>query len=84
MRDHRAGVASLIGVDVGERSRVAGRLIKDISIPGERVVAAIIRNREFVVPRGNTQLEAGDRVIFVDPATAIKQAQEYFLAKKAG
>ncbi len=77
------GVASLIGVDVGERSRVAGRMIKDVSMPTECVVAAIIRNREFVVPRGNTRLEAGDRVIFVGPAAAIQQAQEHFLAKKA-
>ncbi len=77
------GVASLIGVDVGEKSRVAGRLIKDISIPGECVVAAVIREREFVVPRGNTRLEAGDRVIFVGPAAAIKVAQEQFLARKA-
>jgi Trk K+ transport system NAD-binding subunit len=82
--DIGTGVASLIGVDVGERSRVAGQIIKEISIPTECVVAAIIRDREFVVPRGNTRLEAGDRVIFVGPAAAIKAAQEQFLAKETG
>lgn len=79
-----SGVASLIGVDVGERSRVAGQLIKEITIPNECVVAAVIRNQRFVVPRGDTRLETGDRVIFVGPAAAIKVAQEQFLAKKAG
>lgn len=38
---------------------------------------------KFVVPRGNTRLVAGDRVIFVGPAAAIQVAQEQFLAKKA-
>lgn len=76
------GVAALIGVDVGENSRVSGKLIKDVSIPSNCVVAAIIRERIFVVPRGNTRVEVGDRVIFVGPAAEIKVAQEQFLAKK--
>jgi Trk K+ transport system NAD-binding subunit len=77
------GVASLAGVDVREGSRAAGKLIKDIRIPTECVVAAVIRDKTFVVPRGSTQLEVGDRVIFVGPAEAIKAAHGHFLAKES-
>jgi Trk K+ transport system NAD-binding subunit len=75
------GVASLLGVQVAQDARVAGKQIRDIGIPGECVVAAVIRGRDFVVPRGVTQIEAGDRVMFVGPTSAIKAAQDVFTLK---
>ena len=49
------GVASLLGVLVSETAVVADTLIRDIDIPKECVVAAIIRGDEFVVPRGGAE-----------------------------
>ena len=65
------GVASLIGITVSEEAVVAGRAIRDIDFPKQCVVAAVIRGKEFVVPRGDTTIEVEDRVIFVGPASAI-------------
>lgn len=76
------GVASLVGVIVPEKARVAGKLIRNIDIPEECVVAAIIRGKDFVVPRGNTKIEAGDHVVFVGPTSAIKNAQDRFMLKQ--
>ncbi|MFC1850695.1 amino acid permease [candidate division CSSED10-310 bacterium] len=76
-----AGVASLVGVFVPENAAVAGKLIRDIDIPQECVVAAVIRQKTFVVPRGDTVINADDRVIFVGPASAIKKAQDTILLK---
>ena len=76
------GVASLVGVTVPQGGRVVGQLIKDIDIPRECVVAAVIRGKDFVVPRGNTAIEAGDRIIFVGPTSAIKSAQDLFVFAK--
>jgi Trk K+ transport system NAD-binding subunit len=76
------GVASLVGVSVNEKAMVSGKLIREIDVPKECVVAAVIRGKDFVVPRGDTKIEANDRVIFVGPATAIKKAQEIFNIKK--
>jgi amino acid transporter/Trk K+ transport system NAD-binding subunit len=73
------GVASLIGVIVPEKSSVIGKLIRNISIPRECVVAAVIRGKQFVVPRGDTQIDGGDHVVFVGPSSAIKKAQDMFL-----
>jgi len=72
------GVASLVGVMIPERARVAGQEIRSLAIPGECVVAAVIRGKEFVVPRGSTTIEVGDEVVFVGPATAVQQARERF------
>ena len=76
------GVASLLGVNVAGKAAVVEKPIREIDIPNECVVAAIIRGSDFVVPRGNTVIKAEDHVIFVGPIRAIKKAQETFLIKK--
>ena len=76
------GVASLVGITVDEDARVAGQHIRDIDFPKQCVVAAVIRGKEFVVPRGDASIEVGDRVIFVGPAPAIKAARDVIQVKK--
>jgi Trk K+ transport system NAD-binding subunit len=76
------GAASLLEVSVPENAKVNGRLIKDIDIPRGCLIAAIIRDNQFVVPRGNTNIEVDDRVIFIGPASAIKKAFELFMLMK--
>jgi len=75
------GVASLVGVVVPEGARVAGEAIQDIDVPKECVVAAVIRGKAFVVPRGGTVIEAGDHVVFVGPTAAVKKANDRFSLK---
>ncbi len=76
------GVASLIGITVTEEASVAGKAIRDIDFPKQCVVAAVIRGKEFVVPRGDTTIEVEDRVIFVGPASAIRAARDVIQVKK--
>jgi len=72
------GVASLIDMEVPDGAEVIGRKIKDIDIPEQCVVAAIIRGDEFVVPRGQTEVCGGDHVVFVGPSDAVKTAHGIF------
>jgi amino acid transporter/Trk K+ transport system NAD-binding subunit len=76
------GIASLLSVRVPKSAKVAGQAIKDLDIPTECVVAAVIRGKDFVVPRGNTVIEEDDEVVFVGPTSAITKAHEYFELKK--
>jgi Trk K+ transport system NAD-binding subunit len=73
-----AGVANLVSTVVPENAIVAGKRIRVIEIPKECVVAAVIRGKEFVVPRGDTEIQSGDNVVFVGPATSIRKAQDMF------
>ncbi len=73
------GVASLIDVAVPENGDVVGRRIQDIDIPAECVVAAVIRDGRFVVPRGGTEIRAGDHVVFVGPPSAVQDAHKTFV-----
>jgi amino acid transporter len=76
------GAASLLEVSVPENAKVNGNLIRDIEIPKGCLIAAIIRDNLFVVPRGTTNIEVDDRVIFIGPASAIKKAFDIFMLKK--
>ncbi len=76
------GAASLVGVSIADGARVAGELIRDIDFPKQCVVAAVIRGDEFVVPRGDTRIEIGDRVVFVGPTAAVKAARDVAEAKR--
>ena len=76
------GAASLLEVSVPENAKVNGDLIRDIDIPKGCLIAAIIRDNQFVVPRGYTNIEVNDRVIFIGPASAIKKAFDIFMLKK--
>ena len=42
-------------------------------------MAAVIRGKTFVVPRGDTVIEAADQVVFVGPTLAVKNARDHFL-----
>ena len=76
------GAASLLEVSVPENAKVNGNLIRDIDIPKGCLIAAIIRDNQFVVPRGYTNIAVDDRVIFIGPASAIKKAFDIFMLKK--
>ena len=52
----------------------------ELGVPDQCVVAALVRDESFVVPRGDTRIEAGDHVIFVGPDDAIKAAHDMFSA----
>ena len=72
------GVASLVSAIVPDRAEVAGKQIRDIKMPHDSVVAAVIRGDDFVVPHGDTGIESGDWVVFVGPTEAIKEATAIF------
>jgi Trk K+ transport system NAD-binding subunit len=45
-------------------------------------VAAVLRDEEFVVPRGETEIRVGDEVVFVGPQEDIQTAHRLFKGTK--
>lgn len=65
-------ISSLRNVDgkvldyrVTEDSRSAGRLVKELALPGGVVIAMITRGEKVIPPQGITRIHAGDHVIVV-------------------
>ncbi|WP_103026912.1 amino acid permease [Salinibacter altiplanensis] len=76
-----SGVASLIDLEVPDGGTVIERKIQDIDIPEQCVVAAIIREDKFVVPRGQTEVCGGDHIVLVGPSDAVQTAHDIFSAQ---
>jgi trk system potassium uptake protein TrkA len=61
----KRGKIVIVAVDLLPDSPAAGRMLKDIHLPGECVLATIIRNDHILLPSGTTRLEPGDTIIGV-------------------
>jgi trk system potassium uptake protein TrkA len=61
----KRGKIVIVAVNLSAGSPGANRMVKDVHLQGECVLAAIIRNDHILLPSGTTMLEAGDTVIAV-------------------
>jgi trk system potassium uptake protein len=57
------GNTRLVEATLAENSPVAGKAIKDIDIPRNATIVAVIRDGRVVMPRGDTTFETGDEVL---------------------
>ncbi len=55
---------------------VADKLIKDLDLPQEVVISAVQRNKEIVIPKGDTRLVKGDIVFLVGKEDGLRQCSE--------
>lgn len=63
LRMEAATRAELLETEVRRHDRAAGKTIRELELPEQCVIVAIRRGERTLVPRGNTQFRAGDRVI---------------------
>jgi trk system potassium uptake protein TrkA len=61
----RRGNFSLVEEKIPAGSGVIGVPLKDLSLPDQCVIAAIIRHGQIVVPKGSTGFEAGDEILAI-------------------
>jgi len=76
------GAASLLDAMIPEGASVAGKEIRELEISNECLIAAIIRDNEFVVPRGHVRIEVDDRIVFIGPADVVREAADMVTGKK--
>lgn len=68
--------AEVIEIEVDEDSILTGRTIKESSaeLPSGIVIGAITRQGDFIIPRGGTVIESGDRVVLFVDADVLSEA----------
>ncbi len=59
----KKGKISLLRVDLPEGSPVLNQMVKDINLPEDTVLVAVLREDDFLIPRGELVLRAGDEVV---------------------
>ena len=68
------GEVSLFEVELPERYEA--RLVQDVSLPRDSVFVAVRRDGEVIVPHGETELLAGDRVLVLSKVELEDQVTE--------
>ena len=72
----RRGRYSLVEEKVPAGAKAIGVELKDLGLPDQCVVAAIIRNGQIVLPRGIASFEAGDEVLAITDEEGAKQLEQ--------
>jgi trk system potassium uptake protein TrkA len=67
----RKGQYSLVEEKVHPAATAVGKAIRDLNLPAECVLAAIIRKGELIIPRGDTVLQPADEVLAVTHASQL-------------
>jgi trk system potassium uptake protein TrkA len=57
------GQARLVEVRLAENSPVVDRALRDVDVPRNATIVAIVRDEHVVMPRGDSIFEAGDEVL---------------------
>jgi trk/ktr system potassium uptake protein len=57
------GAVRLVEVTLASDAPVIDRAIKDLDIPRDATIVAVVRRDHVVMPRGDTEFEAGDEVL---------------------
>jgi trk system potassium uptake protein len=57
------GQARLVEVTLAQDAPVVDRALKDIDMPRDATVVAVVRGEHVVMPRGDTMFEVGDEVL---------------------
>ena len=73
----------IVDYTVAPSARVAGQLLRDLTLPDGAVVTLVVRGEEVIMPRGATALRPGDHV-FVAMRTRLKPLLDRLFDPDAG
>jgi cell volume regulation protein A len=63
---------------VGENDAIVGRVVNQLGLPRDALVNVLVREGEALLPRGSTQIEAGDRLHILVRQKARAEVQGLF------
>jgi trk system potassium uptake protein TrkA len=78
----RRGQYSLIEEKIPPGAKAIGLAIKDLALPEQCVIAAIIRKGKVIVPRGLTTLEVEDEILAVTDTDGARQLANLLSAQR--
>lgn len=74
----REGFGELIEAEALETSSLVGTPLRDTKLPPGVMIGAIVRNGEFICPRGSTVIQNKDRVVLFAVSEAVRKVERLF------
>jgi trk system potassium uptake protein TrkA len=75
------GFGELIEADALETSSLVGVPLREAELPDGVLIGAIVRGSEIIIPRGDTVIRPGDRVIMFAASVAVKKVERLFAVR---
>ena len=69
---------AVIEAEALETSTMVGVPLREAKLPNGVIVGAILREGELVIPRGDTRIQAKDRIILFAASNAVKKVEKLF------
>lgn len=70
--------AEIVEFVVKEKSKIIRKPIMELKIPKGAVLGAILRDEELIIPKGNTQIQVGDKVVVFSLPDAFPSVESLF------
>ena len=70
--------SDLLEFGVAPDAAVAGTFVRDLHLPRDSLVAVVVRDGESVLPRGSTQILAGDRLYVLSRRESRRTVEQLF------
>ena len=74
----RDGFAEVIEAEALETSPLVGAPLREISLPQDVIIGAIVRDGDVIIARANSIIESGDRIILLSAAHSVKKIEQMF------
>lgn len=74
----KEGEAQVLEFKVTKKSKVANKKIKKTGFPSNSIVGAIVRNSKVIIPSGEDEVMAGDRLIIFARTDALSKLERLF------
>ncbi|MEW5947739.1 MAG: chloride channel protein [bacterium] len=84
LRLETATSAHLVEFVLGRNDGAVGKTLRELHVPPDCVIASILRGRHVVVPRGDTELREGDKVVAMAAPDAEKALKKCLRAGEHG
>ena len=75
------GFGEILEAEVLETSPLVGATLGDRKLPRGVIIGAIVRDLEVLIPRGDTDIRLGDRVILLAATGTIREVEKLFAAQ---
>lgn len=72
------GFGEVIEAVAVDTSPLVGKSLRDFKLPSGVMLGAIVRGEQVIMPRGNTVVQGGDRVVLFAVADAVKKVEKMF------
>jgi len=74
----REGAGEVIEAEALDTSAAVGKPLRDIRMDKGIIIGAVVRGEEVLLPRGDLEIKAKDRVVMFAAAQAVKEVEQLF------